>query len=411
MLNKHYDVTSNPEEAEILFLNTCAFIEPAKEESINAIFDLIGIKENKKLVVLGCLVKRYKNILKKEIPEIDYLLPPEPDREIEKIFSIKSEKIPPTGRILLTPKSYAFLKISEGCNRKCSFCVIPSIRGRYRSFKIDDLISEVKFLIENYSIKELIIVSQDTSYYGKDLYGKFALPYLLDELQKLPLEWIRLHYLYPSKELTDLVDYIKNSSDKVLPYFDIPFQHFADSVLKAMRRGYNQKFIEKVVNYIKEKIPSSVLRTTVIVGFPTEKEKDFDELLKFTEKGYFDYMGVFPYYHEENTFAWKHYIDEIPWEEKLKRKEILEELQSYITEKNLSRFLNKIEPLLVEGWEEIFINEEEKVYVPYGRVWFQSPEVDGITYLEGIHKNFSIGEFVNVKLKELTHVDFKATVI
>jgi ribosomal protein S12 methylthiotransferase len=408
LLEEKYEPTANPEEADLILVNTCGFIEPAKEESINTIFELLPYKKDK-MVVFGCLAKRYMDVLKKEIPEVDLFLPTEPYKEIYDIFNLQSYDI--TKRELITPRSYAYLKISEGCNRTCAFCAIPKIRGKFRSKPINELVEEAKYLIDTYSIRELVIVSQDTSYYGKDIYGKFALPKLLDELQKLPVDWIRLHYLYPAREVFEIVDYISENSKKVLPYIDMPIQHISDKVLKAMRRGHSSEFLKKLLNYIREKLgENSILRTTVIVGFPTEGGEEFNELLKFVEEFQFDYLGVFKYYHEEDTPAWEKFDDIVPDEVKNERKELLESVQSYISENRLSRFLETEQEVLIDGYDE------ETGLVPVGRAWFQAPEVDGLIYIEPPQDfedtpKLREGEKVRVFLNEQVGVDFKGIYI
>jgi ribosomal protein S12 methylthiotransferase len=404
LLEKKLIPTSNPAEADYIFINTCGFIEPAKEESIEAIMQLSAVKkEGAKLVPFGCLIKRYMEIFKKELPEADLLLPTEPYGEICNLFNIKCGNL--IERELLTPKSYAYLKISEGCNRACSFCIIPKIRGKFRSRPVEELYREAEYLVQTYGVKELVIVSQDTSYYGKDLYGKFALLTLLDELQKLPVRWIRLHYLYPSREVFELADYIASSSEKVLPYFDMPIQHISDKVLKSMRRGHTAEFLKRLLYRIRETFgDGAILRTTVIVGFPTEGEKEFNELLKFVETFKFDYLGVFSYYHEEDTPAYETFEDAVPEDTKRERKELIETVRDYISEERLSRFLETEQEVLVDGLDE------ESGLVPIGRAWFQAPEVDGKVYLEADlerEKPPGEGEFVKVFLGEQMEVDFK----
>ena len=405
LLEEKYQPTTNPEEADLILVNTCGFITPAKEESIETILELADIKKkDAKLVAFGCFVKRYMEELKRELHEVDLFLPTEPYREICNIFDLKGCDF--KKRELLTPRSYTYLKISEGCNRTCAFCAIPKIRGKFRSKPIEELVDEAKYLIDTYGVKELVIVSQDTSYYGKDLYRKFTLPQLLDELQKLPVEWIRLHYLYPAREVYELIDYLSRGSDKVLPYVDMPIQHISDRVLKAMRRGHSADFLKNLLYRIREKLgDNSVLRTTVIVGFPAEEEEDFEELLRFVEEFKFDYLGVFKYYHEEDTPAWEKFEDRIPEEVKEERKRTLEAVQSYISEERLSRFLETRQRVLVDGYEE------ETGLVPVGRAWFQAPEVDGQVYIEPDleSENFKPkeGDMLEVFLTEQVGVDFK----
>ncbi len=407
LLENKYEPTSDPSEADLILVNTCGFIEPAKEESIDIILELARYKKKgAKLVAFGCLVKRYMEELKNELHEADLLLPTEPYREICQIFGISNCN--PKKRELLTPGSYAYLKISEGCNRTCAFCAIPKIRGKFRSKPIGELVEEARYLVETYGVKELVIVSQDTSYYGKDLYGKFALPDLLTELQKLPVRWIRLHYLYPSREVYTLLEFLKRDSEKVLPYIDMPIQHISERVLKSMRRGHSAEFLKKLLHHVRDTLgENSILRTTVIVGFPTEGKREFEELLRFVEEFKFDYLGVFKYYHEEDTPAYGSFEDSVPDEEKEERKRLLETVQEYISEERLSRFLETEREVLVEGLDEDF------GLVPVGRTWFQAPEVDGLTYLEtppdweeGREKT-KIGEFSKVFLTQLEGVDFK----
>ena len=405
LLEEKYEPTADPSEADLLLVNTCGFITPAKGESIETILQLADVKKkDAKLVAFGCFVKRYMEELKRELHEVDILLPTEPYKEICNFFDLKVCDL--KKRELLTPRGYAYLKISEGCNRTCAFCAIPKIRGKFRSKPIGELVDEAKYLIDTYGIKELVLVSQDTSYYGKDIYGKFALPRLLDELQKLPLKWIRLHYLYPAKEVYEIVDYLERSSDKVLPYVDMPIQHISDRVLKSMRRGHSAGFLKKLLFHIRERLgENSILRTTVIVGFPTEGEEEFKELLRFVEEFGFDYLGVFKYYHEENTPAWEKFEDTVPEEVKEERKQTLEAVQSYISEERLSRFLETEQEVLVDGYEE------ETGLVPVGRAWFQSPEVDGQVYIEPSleEENFKPreGDILKVFLTEQVGVDFK----
>ena len=409
LLEEKYEPTTDPSEADLLLVNTCGFITPAKEESIETILQLADIKKkNAKLVAFGCLVKRYMEELKRELHEADVLLPTEPYREICNLFNLQGCDL--KKRELLTPRSYAYLKISEGCNRTCAFCAIPKIRGKFRSKPIEVLVDEAKYLVDTYGVKELVIVSQDTSYYGKDIYGKFNLPKLLDELQKLSVEWIRLHYLYPAREVYEIVDYLKRSSEKVLPYIDMPIQHISDRVLKSMRRGHSAEFLKNLLYHIRERLgDNSILRTTVIVGFPTEGEEEFEELIRFVEEFKFDYLGAFKYYHEENTPAWERFEDTVPEEVKEERKQTLEAVQSYISEERLSRFLETEQRVLVDGYEE------ETGLVPVGRAWFQSPDVDGQVYIEPSleEENFKTreGDMLNVFLTEQVGVDFKGKVL
>ncbi|MEJ7555254.1 MAG: 30S ribosomal protein S12 methylthiotransferase RimO, partial [Aquificaceae bacterium] len=257
-------LVNDPKKADVIVINTCGFIEPAKREAIETILEFV---EDKKVIVMGCLVQRYKEELQKEIPEVlAYFGTESWDSVVEFLGLEKKEK---TQRVLTTPKSYAYLKIAEGCNRLCSFCAIPLIRGKHRSRPIEEILEEARYLASQ-GVKELCIVSQDTTYYGRDLYGKGYLIKLLSELERVEgIRWIRLLYLYPTEIEDDLLDYMQ-SSEKVLPYFDMPLQHISSKVLRSMRRGYEEGFVRGLIEKVRTKLPQAVLRTTFIVGYPTE---------------------------------------------------------------------------------------------------------------------------------------------
>ncbi|WP_448583457.1 30S ribosomal protein S12 methylthiotransferase RimO [Thermocrinis sp.] len=385
------EFVTDPKKADTIIINTCGFINPAKEEAIDYILEYAG---NKRVIVMGCLVERYKQELMKEIPEVTAYFGTESWDEILEFLGL--EKVKETKRILTTPKSYAYLKISEGCNRLCSFCAIPQIRGKYRSKPIEDIVEEAKWIAQQ-GVKEICLVSQDTTYYGRDLYGKGAIIKLLKELEKIEgINWIRLLYLYPTDVNSDLISYIANSS-KVLPYFDIPLQHVSNRVLKSMRRGYDKNFVEKLVDSILYKIPEAVLRTSFIVGYPTESLEDFQELLEFVEKGYFHWVGVFSYSAEDGTPA-EVLGDKVSYEEKERRKNILYEVQNQIIQRKNKELLGKKFRMLVDGYDE------DLGIVPVGRLWFQAPEVDGICYLE-TELEVKEGDFVTVLVKDFKEQD------
>jgi len=386
------EITSNPEEADVIIINTCGFIEPAKLESIETILEFID--SGKEVIVMGCLVERYKEEIKKEIPEVKAYFGTESWNKILEYLGLKEDRV--SFRLLTTPKSYAYLKIAEGCNRLCSFCAIPKIRGKHRSRTIEDIVEEAKRLAQ-IGIKELCIVSQDTTYYGKDIYREYKLTELLKELEKIEeIRWIRLLYLYPTEVHEALIDYI-SESQKVVPYFDIPIQHISDKVLRDMRRGYNGKFVRNLLENIRKKIPNAVFRTSVIVGFPTEEEKDFNQLANFIREGYFHWLGVFTYSHEEDTPAYA-FSDQVPQEVKEERKEILMEIQKKITKKKNEEFLNRELEVIVEGYDEEFS------FVPKGRAFFQAPEVDGAIYIETEDK-LKPGDVIKVKIYQATDYD------
>ena len=390
-------ITPNPEEADVIIINTCGFIEPAKLESIETILEFA--EKGKEVIVMGCLVERYKEELKREIPEVKAYFGTESWNEILEYLNLKEK-----GKSfrLLTTRSYAYLKIAEGCNRLCSFCSIPSIRGRHRSRRIEEVVEEAKKLAQE-GVKELCIVSQDTTYYGKDLYREYKLIELLKELEKIEgIKWIRLLYLYPTEVKDELLDFISDS-EKVVPYFDIPVQHISDKVLRDMRRGYDGKFVRSLIERIKKKIPQAVIRTSLIVGFPTEEEKDFRELLSFVEEGHFHWLGVFTYSHEEGTYAYS-LGDKVPKEVKEERMEEILKVQREITRKKNEELLGREFDVIVDGYDEEFS------FVPKGRAYFQAPEVDGVIYLETLEE-VKPGEVVRVKINQFSDYDLGGEVL
>lgn len=385
-------LVSDPKKADLILINTCGFIEPAKLEAIETILEFAP---KKKVIVMGCLVQRYKEELQKEIPEVMAYFGTESWDEIVDFLGLKDSK--ESKRVITTPKSYAYLKISEGCNRLCSFCAIPIIRGRHRSKPLEEIIEEAKYLAQE-GIKEICIVSQDTTYYGRDIYGKGQLLKLVEGLEKIEgIKWIRLLYLYPTEIEEDLISYMANSQ-KLIPYFDIPLQHISDQVLKSMRRGYDSNFVRRLIDRIKSKLPQAILRTTFIVGYPTEELKDFEKLLSFVSEGHFHWVGVFTYYQEEGTHAFS-LGDPIEAKEKERRKEELLKLQREITLSKNREFIGKEFDLVVDGFDEEF------GYVPVGRIYAQAPEVDGITYIE-TERELKAGDYIRVKITQVGGYDF-----
>ncbi len=385
-------LTPNPDEADVVIINTCGFIEPAKLESIETILEMT--EKGKSVLVMGCLAERYKEEIKREIPEVKAVFGTESWNEILKYLGLKEGQ--KSKRIITTPRSYAYLKIAEGCNRLCSFCSIPKIRGRHRSKTLEELLKEARELAEE-GVRELCIVSQDTSYYGKDLYGEFKLIPLLRELEKIEgIKWIRLLYLYPTEVTDELIAYIRDS-EKVLPYFDIPVQHISDRILKDMRRGYSKEYVLKLVEKIKKHIPNAVLRTSLIVGFPTEREEDFKELTDFVKEGFFHWLGVFTYSHEEGTHAYQ-LGDRVPEKVKEERREILLSLQREITKRKNEEFVGKELEVLVDGYDEEFS------FVPVGRTFFQAPEVDGVTYIE-TERELKPGDMLKLIISQVSDYD------
>ncbi len=394
------ELTNRVEDADVIIINTCGFIDSAKEESIDTILEMV--ETGKRVIVMGCLVERYKKELEREIPEVEKFFGTRSWDEILRYLNLKP-RYSVSHRILTTPKSYAYIKIAEGCNRLCSFCAIPLIRGKHVSRPVEEIVNEVKELAEK-GIKEINIVSQDTTYYGKDLYKRNALIDLLKELEKIEgIKWIRLLYLYPSEIDDSLIDYMANS-EKVVPYFDVPIQHISDRVLKSMRRGYGERFVRNLIEKIRKKIPEAVLRTTLIVGYPEEKEEDFKRLRDFVEEGHFHWLGVFTYSREEGTHAYP-LGDPVPEEVKEERRNEILEIQREITRRKNEEFLGKELEVIVDGYSEEFS------FVPKGRAYFQAPEVDGSIYIESEERELKEGDVVKVEITQVADYDLGAKLI
>ena len=394
--------THNLDEADIILINTCGFIDTAKEESINTILQATTLKEkdkNKKIVVTGCLVERYKDELEKEIPEVDMFIDLKNEQKIPAFIglskNVNTENLYQT-RIITTPKHTAYLKISEGCDHTCSFCAIPNIRGKHVSRPIPELVEEAKILADQ-GVKELNIVSQDTSSYGVDIYGKPKLWELIRQLEKIEgIKWIRLYYLYPTTVTEDFIKAIKDS-EKVVRYFEMPIQHSEDKILKDMMRGYRKRRIEKILEWKEKYIPDTAIRTSVIVGFPTETEKDFENLLNFIQQAKFDWLGVFTYSHEEDTPAYKIFKDTIPYEEKIRRRNEILNIQNYITEEKNRQSIGKTFKVLIDGFSQ------EWETLPLGRTYKSAYDIDGVVYIES-QEPVRPGEFINVKIKDVIDV-------
>ena len=389
------------EDADIIVINTCGFIEPAKEESIDTILNISELKKkypNKKIVATGCLVERYKKVLESEIPEVDFFVPLKEELQIPERLGLKVAKIdnPYTTRVISTPKHTAYLKISEGCDHTCSFCAIPSIRGKHRSRTIESIVDEAKYLAD-LGVKEINIISQDTSYYGIDIYGKPMLWNLIDEIESIDsIEWIRLYYLYPSTVNEDFIKELANR-EKVVKYIEMPIQHSEDKILKDMQRGYRRKKLEKILEWKEKYIPELAIRTAVIVGFPTETEEDFENLKDFIKYSQFDWLGIFEYSHEEGTPAYKLFSDNIPKEEKIRRKNEILEIQEKITEEKNKKLIGKEFKVLIDGYSE------EWETLPIGRTYRSAYDIDGITYIEATEP-VNIGDFVKVKIKDVINI-------
>ncbi len=385
-----FEITDSSEDAGHVIINTCGFIDAAKEESINTILEAVNLKKQgkiKKVIVAGCLSERFKDELRKEIPDVDVFFGTEDYEGIVKEFGGNLKKELLGERSLTTPKHFAYLKISEGCDNPCSFCAIPLMRGLHKSTPMEKLVEETKNLAAK-GVKELIIIAQDTTDYGKDIYGKRALGELLNKLSDVNgIEWIRLLYAYPSHFPESLINEIANNP-KVCKYIDLPLQHISDNVLKSMQRGITKKSTQKLIKRLKEKIPNLTLRTTFIVGYPNETEQDFEELKDFVKETGFDRIGVFDYSVEENTKSFS-LGDVIPAKIKEERKEELMELQREISfEKNKKIIGKKLKVLIDDIEGEYYIARSER----------DAPEVDGEVLIKAENKLLKVGEFYNVEI-------------
>lgn len=400
IVEKGYEIVSKSQDAEIIIINTCGFIESAKQESIDTILEQIAYKKNgkcEKIIVTGCLAERYRDVLKKEIPEIDYIVGVSGFTNILEVIDERGniedplscwetlEANPP--RLLTTIPGSAYLKIAEGCDNFCSYCAIPSIRGRFRSRGVESLLDEARTLAEK-GVKELIIIAQDISKYGIDLEKGTNLTGLLKQLCTVKgIEWIRLQYCYPDGITHELLDLIAQE-DKICKYLDIPLQHVNQRIISKMNRNFSSKEAKKLIQDIRQRIPGIVIRTTFIAGFPGEREEDFYELESFIQEYPFNHAGVFAYSREEGTPA-ADFKDQVDEDIKLQRKNALMAIQQKISKKFNGQWVDKVSRVLIEGQDSpgIFI----------GRHYGQSPEIDGNVYVFS-SKALKPGDFVNVKM-------------
>ena len=390
--------STNP--ADIVIINTCGFILDAKEESIETIIqhaDAIKKRGHGSLFVMGCLSERYKDELKASLPEVDaWFGVNNPSEVISRLGLVYNPNL--TGeRKITNPGHYAYLKIAEGCDRTCAFCAIPAIRGSYISTPIEELVAEAKYLAST-GVKELILIAQDLSYYGIDIYGKQSLTLLVSELSAVEgIEWIRLHYLYPSNFPMDLLD-LMNSNTRICRYIDIPIQHISDSVLKNMRRAHGSGDTRRLLNEIRNKVPDAVIRTTVIAGHPDETTDDFNELLDFIKEFRFNRLGAFRYSHEEGTYGSRNYSDNIPEKTKEARVSAIMDLQQKISSELNEAYIGTVMKVIVDRKEGAF-------YI--GRSQFDSPEVDQEILIRSYEK-IEPGTFINVKITGSTEFDLFA---
>lgn len=390
-------VTQDLKKSDTVIINTCGFIKPAKEESIQLIMEAREMKNQgllNKIIVMGCLSERYKDALEEQIPEVDRFFGLNDYNSIVKFLKNDELKyILPSERLTFTPRHYAYLKISEGCNHTCSFCAIPHIRGKHISKSIESILEEANYLVEK-GVKEINLIAQDSTYYGVDLYGSRKITELLDKISNIKgLEWIRLHYAYPTGYPEELLDVI-NSKPNNCKYVDIPLQHISDKMLKSMRRGISSGRIRKLIETIRNKIDNVAFRTTFIVGYPYESEEDFNLLYNFIEEQKFERVGVFTYSHEEDTHAFK-LEDNIPESIKVQRRNLLMELQQKISLNYNKSKIGKTLKVIIDG-------KNKGTFI--GRTEHDSPDVDNnvIVFSE---KPLKIGDFYDVHIEKAKEYD------
>lgn len=408
--NNDYTIINNPSDADYIIINTCSFINAAKEESIDAIFDMINQKKDgAKIIVSGCLAQRYSNELKEEIPEIDIIVGTGNFQNISEIIKEYEENNKDdvyidniNADIEYIEKDVAditeYVKIAEGCNNNCSYCIIPKLRGRLRSRSIDDIVNEINHL-HKLGTKEVILIAQNTTDYGMDIYSRPSLDMLLKAiLERTKMPWIRIMYLYPDNITDDLIETF-NSSDRILKYMDIPLQHASDHVLKMMNRHIDKDEIHELITKLRTKIADLVLRTTFIVGFPGEREEDFQELLNFIKKEKFDKLGVFEYSDEEGTRSYS-FNEKLDEKTKAERREKIMDAQMDISRASLEKRVGTVMKCLVE-------DGEAGEYTL--RSFMDAPDVDGQVYVTS-DKDLEIGSFVDVKIIEALEYDLRGEI-
>lgn len=408
-INKFYEITNNPKDAEIIIINTCGFIESAKQESIDTILEMAEYKKTHKckmIIATGCLTQRYGYELLELIPEIDILMGVNDYMKLHKLIvdfikteqrvsstTYKDEGVNEGERILTTNSHTAYLRIAEGCNNFCTYCIIPKIRGKFRSRSKESILAEANSLV-NQGVKEIILIAQDLTNYGEDLYGKNQLHVLVNELSEIEgLEWIRLLYCYPEEITNELIEVIANNP-KVMKYLDLPIQHISNNILKMMARKTNKETIIDKIDLLREKVPGITLRTSLIVGFPGETEEDFNELCSFLKDYKLDNVGVFTYSQEEGTAAAKlpNQIDE---DVKIKRKETLMNIQ-----RGIVRDLNKLK--IGNIYDTIIDGSTGEYYI--GRNYEMAPEIDGLIYVTK-KKTLKKGDIIKVKITNVMEYD------
>ena len=424
--DNNFNIVNEPSKADVIVVNTCGFIESAKEEAINTILEMAEYKKTGKckvLIATGCLVERYKEELEKAIPEVDILLKYSDYAEekgksaevfketLKNIYTIieKSDnnKLENTeldfmNRVVTTGEQYAYLRIAEGCDNRCTYCAIPYIRGAFSSRKIEDIVKEAEILVAS-GRKELILIAQDTSKYGKDIYGEAKLAELLKELCKIKeLKWIRFLYTYP-EDITDELIQVVKENDKICKYFDIPIQHISDKVLKRMNRKCTGESIKNTIAKLRKEIPGVVIRTTLMVGFPGETQEDFEELYNFVKETKFDKLGAFTYSKEDGTPAARLKEQIHPMTKKSRYNKIMK-LQQEISKENEKKQLGKELEILIED-----ITPDKKYYL--GRSYMDVPGIDGIAYIENTSKENLIGKYVKAKVVKVKEYDMILKII
>ena len=430
-----FKIVNDPKEAEIIVVNTCGFIESAKEEAINTLLEMAEYKNGKckYLVATGCMVERYKNELQKELPEVDLFIKFSEYSTFWKqimengILNIDDKKNKSTihysnknaeikdynrldfnQRVVSTGTNYAYLRIADGCDNFCTFCAIPYIRGRFKSRKIEDILEEAEGLVKN-GYRELIVIAQDTTKYGTDIYGNPKLAELLKRLCKIDgVEWIRFLYSYPETITDELIQVVK-SNDKICKYFDIPMQHCSNRLLKSMNRKTTKEKMMKLIEKLRKEIPNVIIRSTLMVGFPGETEKDYDELFEFVKWSKFDKLGCFTYSKEDGTSAEK-IPNQVHYRTKQSRYNKLMKLQQELSKKNLSKFIGKEFKTLIE---DAYVNDDGELYF-VGRTYMDVPEIDGYVYISGNNKlqnRIELNTFVNCKITEVREYDLIGDVL
>ncbi len=406
LLNRDgHTFTDDEQEADIIVVNTCCFINDAKEESVNTILEMAELKKTgncKALIVTGCMAQRYKQEIIDEIPEVDGILGTSTYDEISNVLNkaLKGEEpvscfhdlnalpVVETSRIITTGGHYAFLKIAEGCDKHCTYCIIPSLRGNYRSVPMERLLKEANELADQ-GVRELILVAQETTLYGVDLYGKKTLPELLRKLAEIPgIYWIRIQYCYPEEITDELIETIR-TEEKVCHYLDVPIQHASDRILKRMGRRTNQAQLREMIGKLRKAIPDMALRTTMIAGFPGETEEDHEEVMRFVDEMEFERLGVFAYSAEEDTPA-ASFPDQIDEEVKEERRDAIMELQQEIAFEKSESMVGRVLDVMIEGKVA-----DEAAYV--GRTYMDAPNVDGYIFVNS-GELFMSGDFVRVKV-------------